>query len=112
MSAPSPTILCLTAILAVILASPAAAAAKPEPRSFVAPPGRDDDRPRPERAPRIGVEQRLLPPPGAPDTSLLPADSVFGMACSAGEAAAILPSAKSRSVVRCPDPFIVIAEQP
>jgi hypothetical protein len=34
------------------------------------------------------------------------------MACSASEAAATLPSAKSRPAVRCSNPFIVIAEQP
>ncbi|UEM03705.1 hypothetical protein JL101_027790 [Skermanella rosea] len=88
------------------------AAPKPELRSFTAPAARDDDRPRPDRAPLVGVEQRLLPPPGAWDTPTGIGDTVFALACSAGEAAALAPSTMVRPSVRCPDPFTVIPEQP
>lgn len=99
-------------ILACLSGGSGHAASKPELRSFTAPAARDDDRPRPDRAPLVGVEQRLLPPPGAWDNPPGIGDSVFALACSAGEAAAVAPSSKVRPSARCPDPFTVIVEQP
>ncbi len=103
------------ALAALVLASlPGGghAAPKPELRSFTAPAARDDDRPRPDRAPLVGVEQRLLPPPGAWNIPAGIGDTVFTLACSAGEAAALAPSAAMRPAARCPEPFTVIVEQP
>lgn len=99
-------------ILASLPGGSCHAAPKPELRSFTAPAARDDNRPRPDRAPLVGVEQRLLPPPGAWDTPAGIGDTVFALACSAGEAATVAPSATVRPSARCPDPFTVIVEQP
>ncbi|UEM21048.1 hypothetical protein JL100_028980 [Skermanella mucosa] len=111
-----PAIRIAAALATLVIASlpgwTAQAASKPELRSFTAPPGRDDGRPRPDRAPQVGVEQRLLPPPGAWDTPPGIGDSAFALACSAGEAAALTPAAAMRPAARCPDPFTVIVEQP
>ena len=71
-------------ILACLSGGSGHAASKPELRSFTAPAARDDDRPRPDRAPLVGVEQRLLPPPGAWDTPPGIGDSVFALACFVG----------------------------
>ena len=79
----------VAALLAVVLL-PGAVHAAPEAglRSFTAPPARDDDRPRPDKAPLVGVERRALPPPGAEALSGPAGDTKFTLACSAAEAAA------------------------
>ena len=107
------TIAALTAAaLAVLL--PGAVRAAPETglRSFTAPLGNDDGRPRPDKAPRLGVERRALPPPGAEVLSGPAGDTKFTLACSAAEAAATSLTATRQQNAGCPKPFIVIAEQP
>jgi hypothetical protein len=103
----------IAALLAVALL-PGAVHAAPETglRSFTAPPGNDDGRPRPDKAPWVGVERRALPPPGAEALSSPTGDTRFTLACSAaGAAATSLTSVRQQSPA-CPKPFIVIAEQP
>jgi hypothetical protein len=108
----------VAALLAVVLL-PGEVRAAPEAglRSFTAPPARDDDRPRPDKAPLVGVERRALPPPGAEALSSPAGDTKFTLACSAAEAAATSLTTPSLATPRqqnagCPKPFIVIAEQP
>ena len=103
----------IAALLAVVLL-PGAVHAAPETglRSFTAPPGNDDGRPRPDKAPRVGVERRALPPPGAEALSGPAGDTKFTLACSAAEAAATSLTAARQQNAGCPKPFIVIAEQP
>jgi hypothetical protein len=81
-------------------------------RSFTAPPGNDDGRPRPDKAPRVAVERRALPPPGAEALSGPAGDTKFTLACSAAEAAATSLTAARQQNAGCPKPFIVTAEQP
>ena len=103
----------IAALLAVVLL-PGAVHAAPETglRSFTAPPGNDDGRPRPDKAPWVGVERRALPPPGAEALSSPAGDTRFTLACSAAEAAATSLTTVRQQNARCPKPFIVIAEQP
>jgi hypothetical protein len=110
---PSPRRVTIAALLAVMLL-PGAVHAAPETglRSFTAPPGNDDGRPRPDKAPWVGVERRALPPPGAEALSSLAGDTRFTLACSAAEAAATSLTTVRQQNAGCPKPFIVIAEQP
>jgi hypothetical protein len=112
---PSPSLrrVTIAALLAVVLL-PGAVHAAPETglRSFTAPPGNDDGRPRPDKAPRVGVERRALPPPGAEALSGPAGDTRFTLACSAAEAAATSLTTVRQQNAGCPKPFIVIAEQP
>jgi hypothetical protein len=103
----------IAALLAVVLL-PGAVHAAPETglRSFTAPPGNDDGRPRPDKAPWVGVERRALPPPGAEALSGPGGDTKFTLACSAAEAAATSLTTVRQQNAGCPKPFIVIAEQP
>jgi hypothetical protein len=103
----------IAALLAVVLL-PGAVHAAPETglRSFTAPPGKDDGRPRPDKAPWVGVERRALPPPGAEALSSPAGDTRFMLACSAAEAAATSLTSVRQQNAGCPKPFIVIAEQP
>jgi hypothetical protein len=103
----------IAALIAAVLL-PGAVHAAPEAglRSFTAPPGNDDGRPRPDKAPRVGVERRALPPPGAEALSGPAGDTKFTLACSAAEAAATSLTAARQQNAGCPKPFIVIAEQP
>ena len=103
----------LAALLAVVLL-PGAVHAAPETglRSFTAPPGNDDGRPRPDKAPWVGVERRALPPPGAEVLSSPAGDTRFTLACSAAEAATTSLTIVRQQNAACPKPFIVIAEQP
>jgi hypothetical protein len=103
----------IAALMAVTLL-PGAVHAAPEAglRSFTAPPGNDDGRPRPDKAPLVGVERRALPPPGAEALSGPAGDTKFTLACSAAEAAATSLTAARQQNPACPKPFIVIAEQP
>ena len=103
----------LAALLAfAYLAGAVQAAPESGLRSFTAPPGNDDGRPRPDKAPRTGVEQRALPPPGAEVLSGPAGDTKFALACSAAEAAALSLTVTRPPNAGCPKPFIVIAEQP
>lgn len=111
----SPRYVTLAALMAAALLLPGAVQASPEKglRSFTAPPGNDDGRPRPDKAPRVAVEQRALPPPGAEALSGPGGDTKYALACSAAEAAAIgLTTPRPQHNAGCPKPFIVIAEQP
>jgi hypothetical protein len=102
-------------LMAAALLLPGAVQAAPEAglRSFTAPPGNDDSRPRPDKAPRVAVEQRALPPPGAEALSGPGGDTKYALACSAAEAAAIgMAAPRPNQNAGCPKPFIVIAEQP
>lgn len=101
-------------LMAAALLLPGAVRAAPEAglRSFTAPPGNDDGRPRPDKAPRVAVEQRALPPPGAEALSGPGGDTKYALACSAAEAAAVSLNAVRQQSAGCPKPFIVIAEQP
>jgi hypothetical protein len=103
-------------LLAVLLPGTVHAAQETGLRGFTAPLGNDDGRPRPGKAPWIGVERRALPPPGAEALSNPAGDTKFSLACSAAEAAATsltaLPTAARQQNAGCPKPFIVIAEQP
>jgi hypothetical protein len=103
----------IAALMAAVLL-PGAVHATPETglRSFTAPPGKDDGRPRPDKSPRVSVERRALPPPGAEALSGSAGDTKFTLACSAAEAAAISLTASRQRNAGCPKPFIVIAEQP
>jgi hypothetical protein len=103
----------IAALMAAVLL-PGAVHAAPETglRSFTAPPGNDDGRPRPDKAPRLGVERRALPPPGAEALSGPAGDTKFTLACSAAEAAATSLTMARQQNAGCPKPFIVIAEQP
>lgn len=104
----------VAALMALVLL-PGAVQAAPEAglRSFTAPPGNDDGRPRPDKAPRVAVERRTLPPPGAEALSGPGGDTKYALACSAAEAAAIgLTAPRPQQNAGCPKPFIVIAEQP
>jgi len=110
---PSPRRVTIAALLAVVLL-PGAVHAAPETglRSFTAPPGNDDGRPRPDKAPWVGVERRALPPPGAEALFGPAGDTRFTLACSAAEAAATSLTTVRQQNAGCPKPFIVIAEQP
>jgi hypothetical protein len=106
----------LAALMAFALlpSAPGTVRAAPEAvlRSFTAPPGNDDGRPRPDKAPRVAVERRALPPPGAEALSGPGGDTKYALACSAAEAAAVSLTAVRQQNAGCPKPFIVIAEQP
>ncbi len=104
----------VAALMAAALLLPGAVQAAPEAglRSFTAPPGNDDGRPRPDKAPRVAVERRALPPPGAEALSGPGGDTKYALACSAAEAAAVSLTAVRQQNAGCPKPFIVIAEQP
>jgi hypothetical protein len=102
------------AALMVAVFLPGGVRAAPEAglRSFTAPAGRDDDRPRPDRAPLVRVERRALPPAGAEALSGPAGDTEFKLACSAAEAATISLTLARQQNAGCAKPFIVIAEQP
>jgi hypothetical protein len=102
------------AVLMAVSLVPASVHAAPETglRSFTAPLGNDDGRPRPDKAPRVGVERRALPPPGAEALSSPAGDTKFTLACSAAEAASTSLTAARQQNPACPKPFIVITEQP
>jgi hypothetical protein len=108
--------LCRVSIAALVLAAllPGMVHAAPERtlRSFTAPAASDDDRPRPDKAPLVGVERRALPPPGAEALSSPAGDTKFTLACSAAEAASTSLTTDRQQNPACPKPFIVIAEQP
>jgi len=103
----------IAALMAAVLL-PGTVLAAPETglRSFTAPLGSDDGRPRPDKAPRVGVERRALPPPGTEALSGPAGDTKFTLVCSAAEAAATSLTAARQQNAACPKPFIVIAEQP
>jgi len=103
-------------IVAALLPGRVDAAPESGLHSFTAPAGKDDDRPRPDKAPLVGVERRALPPPGAEALSGSAGDTKFTLACSAAEAASTSLVASRQQTAQnspgCPKPFIVIAEQP
>ena len=99
-------------MMAVFLPGGVRAAPEAGLRSFTAPAGRDDDRPRPDRAPLVRVERRALPPAGAEALSGSAGDTEFKLACSAAEAATVSLTVARQPNAGCPKPFIVIAEQP
>ena len=105
----------ITVLMAAALLLPGAVRAASDAglRSFTAPPGNDDGRPRPDKAPRVAVERRALPPPGAEALSGPGGDTKYALACSAAEAATIgMAAPRPNQNAGCPKPFIVIAEQP
>ena len=105
----------VAALMAAALLLPGAVRAASDAglRSFTAPPGNDDGRPRPDKAPRVAVEQRALPPPGAEALSGPGGATKYALACSAAEAAATgMAASRPQQSAGCPKPFIVIAEQP
>lgn len=102
----------IAALVAAVLLPGAVCAAPEGLRSFTAPLGIDDGRPRPDKAPLVGVERRALPPPGAEALSGPAGDTKFTLACSAAEAAATSLTTARQQNAGCPKPFIVIAEQP
>jgi hypothetical protein len=88
--------------------SPAAAADRPL-SSFIAPPGQDDDRPRPVAAPRPKVE--VVAPRPAGMMSAYQTDRIaFTLACTAAAAALAEPGVIWDD--GCPAPFLVLAELP
>ena len=79
----------ITVLMAAALLLPGAVRAASDAglRSFTAPPGNDDGRPRPDKAPRVAVERRALPPLGAEALSGPGGETRYALACSAAEAA-------------------------